>query len=453
MRITTGYSRIITVVCLSIVFVLGGVMSASNAEMAGVDVNKISDMSGFNPATYESPTGDDTIKIGYINSFSGPGAVNGRNYWIPNSFVVYDINKRGGIMVDGKRKMIEIIKGDNQGKAALTKKMSEKLCLQDKVDVLWGNSGSHLCLITQHVAKKYKTIYVNPLSQSEHLMNAENFNRYTFRPCLTTSQFAYATAYYYKSQKERKFYILNQDYSFGHETAEHFKEGLKKYVPDAVVVGEAYHPLFLKDFAPYITKISASGAEVIFTSDWDPDIANFIKTARQLGVNLPFANCFCVAASTFKSLGGPGGAGCVNIYDYTLSIDSPSNNTFVDIYHESWKKWTSPYNITMSMWPNNGIGLCINTLYWLYSVIERAGSTDPEKIIATWEGDEFKGITDGVMKMRADDHQVIHELYATVYAYPNRFLDDAAYCGPVTVIPAEFCEPPLDPKLKGRAKK
>jgi len=110
-----------------------------------------------------------------------------------------------------------------------------------------------------------------------------------------------------------------------------------------------------------------------------------------LGVNFPFANCYCVAASTFKSIGGPAGAGCVNIFDYTLSLDRPSNNTFVNLYHESWKKWTEPYNVVMYEWPGSGLGLCINSQYWLYSVIERSGSTDAEKIIATWEGDEFNG--------------------------------------------------------------
>jgi len=56
------------------------------------------------------------------------------------------------------------------------------------------------------------------------------------------------------------------------------------------------------------------------------------------------------------------------------------------------------------------------------------------------------------MKMRADDHQIIQELYATVYEFPNKYQEDAAYCGSTTVIPPEFCEPPLDPKLKGRIK-
>ena len=55
-----------------------------------------------------------------------------------------------------------------------------------------------------------------------------------------------------------------------------FKEGLAKYKPNAQVVGEDYHPLFLKDFAPYITKIQASGAEVIFTGDWAPDGQNLL---------------------------------------------------------------------------------------------------------------------------------------------------------------------------------
>jgi ABC-type branched-subunit amino acid transport system substrate-binding protein len=50
--------------------------------------------------------------------------------------------------------------------------------------------------------------------------------------------------------------------------------------------------LYLIDYAPYITKIKASGAEVIFTGDWIPDASNLLKQARQMGVNLPFAHIF-----------------------------------------------------------------------------------------------------------------------------------------------------------------
>ena len=43
---------------------------------AGFDANKMSDMSDYDPAHWVSPTGD-TIKIGAMNSYSGPGAING----------------------------------------------------------------------------------------------------------------------------------------------------------------------------------------------------------------------------------------------------------------------------------------------------------------------------------------------------------------------------------------
>ncbi len=447
------FSRVMAAWCLTVALVFCCGIMAANADVPGVDVSKISDMTKFNPATYENPSGVDTIKVGLIDAFSGPAAGNGQIYWMTNAFVAYDLNARGGVMVDGKRKMIEIVKGDNQGKAAQTKKVSEKLCLEDKVDLLWGNSGSHLCLITQNVAKKYKTVYVNPHSQSESTMNADNFNRYTFRPCLTSTQFAHAMAYYFKTRPERKFYILNQDYSFGHDLAEQFKDGLKKYVPDATIVGESFHPLFLKDFAPYVTKITASDAEVIFTGDWKPDAENLLKTTRQLGVNLPVANIYVTDATAYKAIGGPAGVGCVNVFDYTISLDRPSNNAFVKLFHESWKGWTHPYNTVQYKWPGTVYGQTINSNYWLYSVIERAGTTDADKVIETWEGDQFRVITGGIMKMRADDHQIIQELFATVYEFPNKFQEDAAYCGAVTVIPPEFCQAPLDPGLKGRVTK
>jgi hypothetical protein len=92
--------------------------------------------------------------------------------------------------------------------------------------------------------------------------------------------------------KEKKFFILNQDYSFGHETAAGFKKGLKEYYPEAQLVGEDYHKLFLTDFAPYLEKVKASGTEVIFTTDWDPDGRNLIKQARQMNVMNPLATIY-----------------------------------------------------------------------------------------------------------------------------------------------------------------
>lgn len=86
-------------------------------------------------------------------------------------------------------------------------------------------------------------------------------------------------AYYYGQirKKEKKFYILCQNYSYGRDMAQGFKDGLKDFYPEGQIVGEDYHKLFLTDYAPYITKIKASGAEVVWTGDRQPDAGNLLK--------------------------------------------------------------------------------------------------------------------------------------------------------------------------------
>ena len=87
------------------------------------------------------------------------------------------------------------------------------------------------------------------------------------------------------------------------------KHGLKEYYPEAQIVGEDYHKLFLTDFAPYLTKIKASGAEVVYTGDWIPDAANLVKQARQMGIMLPFAHIFLNEPNFLHEVGVEGTKG------------------------------------------------------------------------------------------------------------------------------------------------
>ena len=333
--------HLIWLLALLLVFFAVNCMAAAR----GVDVDTMAkNMSDFDPNKVVMPTGD-TIKIGLIDAFSGPAALNGEIYWLTTNWVVHDLNKRGGIKVDGTTQKVEIIKGDSQGKPALCKKMAEKLCLEDKVDLLWGTAGSHLTLIMMNVAKKYKTIHFIGTSNTTSLLDGKNFNRYAFRTCYNTEMFGLGMAYFYSKRPENKFYILCQDYMFGHNMGKGFKEGLKKYKPDAEIVGEVYHPLFMKDFAPYMTKIQASGAEVIFTSDWARMDKNLIKTARSLGITMPIATRDACEPVTMKAIGGPAGRGMVQVNDHSINCDTPENVVFNKVWNELWKnKWEKPYD-------------------------------------------------------------------------------------------------------------
>ncbi len=428
---------------------------------AAFDGDKMGDMSDYDPSTWVSPTGD-TIKIAIVASFSGPSAMNGQYYWGAVTWVAHDINKRGGIFVDGKKKLIEVIKADTMGKTDQAKKVAERMVLQEKVDVLWGTDGSHIQKVINEVANKYKVVAQNACSTSDDIQDAENFGPYSFQSGVSTDQVARGLAYYYgQIQKhDKKFYILCQDYGFGHNFADGFKRGLALYYPEAQIVGEDYHKLFLTDFAPYLEKIKASGAEVIFTGDWMPDASNLAKQSRQMGVNLPFAHIFMTETNTLHDVGIEGGRGWVNVFANHSPVPFSSAPGWLKLYeawNNQWKKWTTPpYNShTWAYMPAAVGGSWVTQTYWLVSVIERAKTTNADKIVQLWEGDTYRGADGKVLKMRACDHKAIEDLSATVYGTPEEqkatftippyyWFKDASYASKIYTLPADKVLPWMD---------
>ncbi|MBE9545623.1 MAG: ABC transporter substrate-binding protein, partial [Proteobacteria bacterium] len=440
-----------------------GLAQAWAAVVTFNDPAKMSDMSDFDPNNPVIPTGD-TIKIAIVASFSGPAAVVGQIYWISALWAAHDINKKGGILVDGKRKKVQVIKANHEGKPAIAKKVCERMVLQEKVNVLWGTNGSHLMKVINQVAKKYKVIAQCSAALSDELYDAKNFTRYSFMTSFQTSQIGRAAAYYYSQRKkEKKFYILCQDYLFGHSMAKGFKDGLKQYYPEAEIVGEDYHKLFLTDFAPYLTKIKASGAEVIYTGDWIPDAANLLKQARQMGITLPIANTFLDEPNMLHAVGVEGTKGLLNISQYGAenpAFKTPGQIKAYKQWNNLWKnKWAAPYNSRLYEHGIGNIGSYTQQTYWLLSVIERAGSTDPEKIIKTWEGDAFRMFNGKVLTMRATDHKAIQNLHAVEFVPPEEqkqsfnippyyWYQGTSNAGPIMTIPADKIMPLLDPELK-----
>jgi branched-chain amino acid transport system substrate-binding protein len=419
------------------------------------------DLSKYDPNNQTFPTNGDTIKIAIWDVFSGPNAWIGEAYYALLGFVVQDVNSQGGIKVDGKMKKIQIIKADTQAKPDPAKRAMEKAILQDKVNFLTGVAGSHLMKVGMPVAERYKTILVNNAAYTDSLMFTPDFNEYTFRTCGTVDEMVKAAGVFYKDRPETKFYILSQDYLFGHAAADAFKATLKAVKPSAQIVGEEFFPVYTKDFGPYLEKVRASGAQVIFSMAWGADSENMIKQSRQLGLKyplnqdlyIPIISTFLDATQPLEAIGGPAGRGLILNTDFQLDPNRrPHDKKFMDMWHERWKTWKAPYDTPLYEWPNGGWLRNTYSYYWLCQVIQKAGSLDPHKIIAAWEGDTFDAIGQKSY-MRPDDHQAIAERAVCVMEFPNKWFEKNAGPGDPTWIPAKDCMPGEDPKLVGRVKK
>jgi len=158
-----------------------------------------------------------------------------------------------------------------------------------------------------------------------------------------------------------------------------------------------------------------------------------------------------------------GTKGLLNISQYGAELPAFKTEEQIKFYktwNNLWKnKWKEPYNSRLYEHGTGNIGSYMSQTYWLLSVIERAGSTDPEKIIKIWEGDSYQMPNGKVISMRAEDHKAIQALHAVEFVpwqeqkvsfniEPYYWYKGCSNAGPTFTIPAEAIMPKLDPELK-----
>jgi hypothetical protein len=104
-------------------------------------------------------------------------------------------------------------------------------------------------------------------------------------------------------------------------------------------------------------------------------------------------------------------------------------------------------------WMNGGWYRNLTGYYWFFQALQKAGSTDPKKIIAAFEGDTFDAFG-WKHYMRPDDHQVVADRPIEELEFPNTWemLNNAAPAQP-NWIPAKDCLPNIDVRLVGRVTK
>jgi hypothetical protein len=104
------------------------------------------------------------------------------------------------------------------------------------------------------------------------------------------------------------------------------------------------------------------------------------------------------------------------------------------------------------------LGSYIEQTYWLLSVVERAASADPEKIIKVWEGDSYQFVTGKILRMRACDHKAIQDLHIFEFVPPEQqkvsfnippyyWFQGCSNTGPTFTIPAGKVLPLMDRNL------
>jgi branched-chain amino acid transport system substrate-binding protein len=199
----------------------------------------------------------------------------------------------------------------------------------------------------------------------------------------------------------KKVFILGQNYSHGVQVARYTKETLARKRPDIQIVGEDLHPLAqVRDFAPYIAKIKASGADSVVTGNWGSDLSLLIKAANDGGYTGNFFTYYTGVTGTPSAL-GTNGAG--RVFQVSYGHYNPGGETS-KLLSEFKAKYNDDF-YTYSI---------MRIFETLGAAMAKAKSTDPVKVAAALEGIKVKSFN-GEVEMRKSDHQLQQPLYMTVW--------------------------------------
>jgi branched-chain amino acid transport system substrate-binding protein len=273
--------------------------------------------------------------------------------------------------------------------------------------IVQGNGSSVALALSDAVTKHNQrnpgkeVLYLNDSAVDPDLTNSK-CSYWHFRFDADTSMKIEAMSSFMADQKDiKKVYLLNQNYSHGHQVVKHAKEALARKRPDIQIVGEDLHPLAqTRDFAPYIAKIKASGADTVITGNWGSDLALLIKAANENGFNGKFFTYYTSVTGTPTALGQNGGG---RVYQIGYSHYNMGGQM------DKWmKEFKTKYNDDFYT------SSTIRIYQMLGAAMAKAKSTDPVKVAAAMEGlkvDSFNG----EIEMRKSDHQLQQPLYMSVW--------------------------------------
>ena len=379
------------------------------------------------------------IKMVEINPQSGVMKDVGDRHQLGVKFAVDEINAAGGLL----GRPIKMFYDDSQLKPDVATRKAERYIAEEKVEFIISGVGTHVSKALGPVAEKNKVIFLNDGAAGDEL-TGKDFTPYQFRVCLSTSQQSGALAAYFSTKPFKKFYILNQDYAFGHDVAEAFKKAMNRLKPDWQLVGEDYHPIGAKDMGPYVSKVISSGAEVMITGDYGADLRVLLKQAAGLGLKAKVGSYYLVDPYALQEI-GDAAVGAVTVEIYMLTEDTPQNKAFV----ERWKKRKIDPDQPYPTWL---MGKAYQGFMFMAEAIKKANSTKAEDVIKAWEGLSYEAPV-GRMTMRACDHQVITPIsVGEIAAGPGTFYK-FPFVGTPIIIPAEKAAVPPEETGNPRCKK
>src|SRR6202048_4344213 len=344
----------------------------------------------------------DTLKIGWIDPLSGGAANQGERALKLFRFLANELNAKGGVL----GKQVEIVPFDSKLNPQESLIQAQKAIDAGIRILTQGQASSVAGALTDFVTKYNErnpgkeVLYLNYAATDPVLTN-DKCSFWHFRwDANSDIKMESLTNYMKGIPSIKKLYLINQDYSFGESVRSAAKTMLKAKRPDIEIVGDELHPLLkITDFAPYIAKIKASGADSVITGNWGQDFSLLLKAAADTGLKVNWYTYYAAGR------GGPTAIKQSGVNHRVFEISEGHANIPHQASQDFEKAFRAKYDFGL-FYPR-----AVNQIRMLVLAINQAKSLEAPKIAAKLEGMKFEVLDGGEGFMRKDDHQFLQPMY------------------------------------------
>lgn len=299
---------------------------ASAAIFAGCSTAKTA--SSGNDAT------GNTIKIGVNLELSGAAGGYGNQMKQGVEMATSEINKNGGVNVNGKKKKIKLIIKDNKTSTSTSASVAAQLANNDKVSAIIGTATTNAgtAAIPNETKAKVPALSPSATDPDYTLQKNGKAQPYVFRACYQNNfQGGTGAKFIYNNLKGRRVAVLaDNSTDYGTGLAKAFKQQFK-----GKIVATQYFTAGDKDFNAILTSFKNKKIDAIYAPGYYSEIGLIIKQARQMGLNVPIVGSDGMADAKLVQIAGAKNASKIYYttpFSQTVAEKNPTAVKFMKAY-------------------------------------------------------------------------------------------------------------------------
>ena len=395
-------------------FTRRGLLKTSAIAGAGLALPTI--FTAGSAAAYTNEPKGKTVTLGFNVPQSGPYADEGADELRAYKLAVEHLNGGGdgGMMNTFSSKAlkgngilgrkVQFVTGDTQTKSDAARASAKSMIEKDGAIMITGGSSSGVAIAVQGLCQEAGVIFMAGLTHSNDTTGKDkkaNGFRHFFDAYMSAAALAPVLSSQYG--KDRKFYMLTADYTWGWTQAASMKAFMEK--EGWSMVKDVRTPLATTDFSSYIAPVLNSGADVLILNHYGGNMIHSLTNAVNFGLKDKMVNGkkFEIVVPLYSRLMAKGAGanvkGILGSTNWHWSLTDAGSKAFV-------KSFGTKYGFPPSQAAHTVY--CQTLLY--ADACERAGTMNPCGVGQALEGFKFDGLGNGPVLYRAADHQCFKDV-------------------------------------------